>query len=257
MIKRILAIDIGNTAGTAGFYEAGRLIDFKSLKYNSIPKYAIKCLESGRNSHLDIVISSVVPKITTFLKYKLHNIYGIRLWIAGSNLQIKIRHKYINYNRLGIDRKVNIYGATLIYRLPILIIDYGTAITFDYADAKGVFQGGLIIPGPALSYQALLASGAMLPKGRKFPGKSKSFPGRDTVSCLEAGILEGYGAMTDGLIQRFKSKFGPKFRVLATGGLAATIAPYAKGIDTVDPKHSVKSLLALFREHWSRIQRDS
>lgn len=249
MIKRILAIDIGNTAATVGFYEAGRLFGFESLYYDDIPKYVEKITKSGRFYHLDIVISSVFPKTTVFLKRNLQIIKHKTIWVVGSNLPIKIKHKYIDYNKLGVDRKVNIYGATRMYRLPILIIDYGTAITFDYVDAKGVFQGGLIIPGPETAFRALGQRAALLPKQLPLPNKAKAFLGRNTRECMESGILEGYGAMTDGLIQRFRARYGKKLRVLATGGFAETIRPYTKNIDIVDPKHSVKSLLALWRNY--------
>jgi type III pantothenate kinase len=249
MIKRILAIDIGNTAATVGFYEGGRLLSFGSMCYNDIPKYANKLLKSGKNSHLDVVISSVFPKITYFLKCKLQIINGLTTWVVGSNLPIKIRHKYNDLNGLGCDRRVNIYGAVRMYHLPILIIDYGTAVTFDYIDPKGVFLGGMILPGPETAYSALGQRAALLPKGLALPKKARSFLGRNARECMESGILEGYGAMTDELILRFRKRYGRNLRVLATGGFAWMIRPYTKHIDTIDPQHSIKSLLALFREH--------
>ncbi len=252
MIKRILAVDIGNTAATVGFYEAGRLLDFCSLYYNDIPKYVKKLIAGGKKGRIDIIISSVIPKTTDFLKCKLQNNNGLKIWGVGGNMPLKIRHKYSNYKGLGIDRKVNIYGATRMYRLPLLVIDYGTAITFDYIDSKGVFQGGMIIPGPETAYRALGERAALLPKGLGLPRKAKSFLGRSARACMESGILEGYGAMTDGLIQRFRARYGKKLRVLATGGYAGVILPYTKLIDTVDPKHSIKSLLALWREQAPR-----
>jgi type III pantothenate kinase len=248
MIKRILAIDVGNTAATVGFYQAGRLLCFKSMKYGDIPKFSVKLNESGKNSHLDVIISSVFPKITSFLKCKLQCIKGVRICTVGRNLPIKIRHNYRNYNTLGVDRKVNIYGAVRMYRLPMLVIDYGTAITFDYIDAKGVFRGGMIIPGPETAYRALAQKAALLPKRLSFPKKTNAFLGKNTRECMESGILEGYGAMTDELILRFRKRYGKNLRVLATGGFAGVLSPYAKHIDIIDPKHSVKSLLALWRE---------
>jgi len=247
VIKRILAIDIGNTAATFGFYEAGRLLDFGSMKYNAIPKYANKLTSCGRHSHLDVIISSVYPKITYFLKCKLQSINGLKLWVVGGNTPIKIRHKYIKYSNLGVDRKVNIYGAIRMYRLPLLVIDYGTAITFDYIDSKGVFQGGMIVPGPETALRALCQRAALLPKDLPLPRKAKAFLGKNTRECMEAGILEGYGAMTDELILRFRKRYGKNLRILATGGFAEVIRPYTKNIDTFDPKHSIKSLLALWR----------
>ena len=251
MIKRILAIDIGNTAATVGFYEGGRLVDFGSMYYDDIPKYADKLSRNGKNSHLDIVISSVFPKIT----HKLLKSRSVRkeqnIWVVGQGLPIIIRHKYNNYNELGCDRKVNIYGAVRMYRLPMLVIDYGTAITFDYIDSKGVFQGGMIVPGPETAYRALSQRAALLPKKLALPRKTKAFLGKNPKECMESGILEGYGSMTDELILRFKKRYGKNLRVLATGGFSEVIYPYTKHIDTVDPKHSIKSLLALFREHRS------
>jgi len=248
MIKRILAIDIGNTAATIGFYEGGRLMSFGSVYYYDIPKYAKKYLKSGKYNHLNVVLSSVFPKITDFLKCKLQIMKGLSLWVVDGNLKVKLSHKYNDYNKLGCDRKVNIYGATRMYRLPILVIDYGTATTFDYIDGHGVFQGGMIIPGPETAFRALGQRAALLPKKLQLPKKARSFLGRNTRECMESGILEGYGAMTDGLVGRFKMRYSKKLRVLATGGFAETIRPYTKNIDIIDPKHSVKSLLALWRE---------
>jgi type III pantothenate kinase len=249
MVKRILAIDIGNTAATVGFYEGGRLLEFGSMYYNNIPKYALKLSRSGKKSHLDVIISSVFPKITDFLKDKLKSIKGLALWVADCDIPVKIRHNYSAYKNLGVDRKMNIYGAVRMYHLPMLIIDYGTATTFDYIDSKGVFRGGMIIPGPETAYRALGQRAALLPKGLSMPRRAKSFLGRNTRDCMESGILEGYGAMTDELIQRFRKRCGKSLRVLATGGFAEVIRPYTKHIDTIDSKHSIKSLLALFREN--------
>ena len=220
MIKRILAIDIGNTAATVGFYEGGRLMDFGSIYYNDIPKYASKWSRSGKNNHIDIVISSVFPEITSKVKKSLGSKIGQKIWVVGKDIPIKINHKYNDYNSLGCDRKVNAYGATRMYRLPMLVIDYGTAITFDYIDAKGVFQGGMIIPGPETAYRALGQRAALLPKNLRLPSKARSFLGKNTRECMESGILEGYGAMTDELILRFRKRYGKRLRVLATGGFA-------------------------------------
>jgi len=248
MIKRIVAIDIGNTAATVGFYEAGRLIDFGSIYYDDIPKYINKFTKSGKESHLDIVISSVIPEITKKIKSSINPQKGQKLWIAGKNLPIPIRHKYSSFNMLGCDRKVNAYGAVRMYKLPLLVIDYGTAITFDYIDAKGVFQGGMIIPGPETAYRALSQRAALLPKNTPLPKKTKAFLGKNTPECMASGILEGYGAMTDELIQRFRKRYGKNLRAMATGGFATVIRPYTEQIDTVDPQHSIKSLLTLWRD---------
>jgi type III pantothenate kinase len=210
MIKRILAIDIGNTAATVGFYEGGRLIDFGSIYYNDIPKYAIKLLKSGKDSHLDIIISSVYPEITKKVKSSFEAIKGQKIWVVGKNLPIKILHNYNNYNGLGCDRKVSAYGAVRMYRLPMLIIDYGTAITFDYIDSKGFFQGGMIIPGLRLSAESLFRKTALLPQVSI--ERPKHLIGRNTKTSILSGIFFGYGALLDGLIERIceQRKIKPK-----------------------------------------------
>ncbi len=248
MIKRILAIDIGNTAATVGFYEGGRLIDFGSMYYDDIPRYASKLLRNGINSPLDIILSSVFPEITKKVISSVGSQKGLKLWVVGKNLPVLIRHKYNDYNKLGCDRKANAFGVTKMYRLPMLVIDYGTAVTFDYIDSKGIFQGGMIVPGPETAYRALGQRAALLPKDLRLPKRTKSFLGKNTRECMESGILEGYGAMTDELITRFRKRYGKSLRVLATGGFAEVIRPYARLIDTIDPKHSIKSLLALWRD---------
>ena len=252
MIKRIVAIDIGNTAATVGFYETGHLLDFGSIYYNDIPKYIKKWSNCGNKNQIDIIISSVIPEITKKIKLSIGSKKHQRIWVAGKNLPVKIRHKYSNYNNLGCDRKVNAYGAVRMHQLPMLVIDYGTAITLDYIDAKGIFQGGMIIPWPETAYRALGQRAALLPKELSLPRKTKSFLGKNTRACMESGILEGYGAMTDELILRFKKHYGKNLRVLATGGFAEVIRAYTNHIDIVDPKHSIKSLLALWRENTPR-----
>jgi len=211
--------------------------------------HSITLIKSGKNKRLDVIFSSVIPKMTDFLKHKLHSNKSLKIWTVEDNLPLKIRHKYINYNMLGVDRKVNIYGAIRMYRLPMLVIDYGTAVTFDYIDSKGTFQGGMIIPGPETAYRALSQRAALLPRELPLPCKTKIFLGRNTRECMESGILVGYGAMTDELIRRFRERYGKKLRTLATGGYAGVIRPYARLIDIVDPRHSVKSLLALWRDY--------
>lgn len=243
----LILLDIGNTAATCGLYEGGRLLQFTTLLYDEIPKYVHNCAKSGRDVELDIVISSVVPKITSKLKSNLKGPKR-RIWIVGENLPIPVKHRYSRKSTLGIDRIVNIYGALQIYKAPAMVIDFGTAITFDYLSEKGIFEGGMIIPGPELSFQSLLARAAQLPKKVRLPHKAKSFLGTDTLSCLTSGILEGYGAMTDGLIERFKSKYGKDLKVIATGGFACHLKPYVRSFDVLDPQHSIKSLLLLFKQ---------
>jgi type III pantothenate kinase len=243
----LVLLDIGNTAATYGIYDGGRLLSSGSSLYNGIPIIVSKTLRSGRSKDINLIISSVVPKITKKYSKEFAKNKRIKLWIVGKNLPIPVKHRYKSAKKLGTDRLVNIYGALKMYKPPLLMIDYGTAITFDYVAENSVFEGGMIIPGPEISFQSLVNRAAQLPKTR-LPKKAPGFIGRSTYDCMASGILQGYGAMTDGLIERFKSKYGRNLKVIATGGFAGHLKPFVSSFDILDPLHSIKSLLLLYKE---------
>ncbi len=244
----ILLLDIGNTAVSYGKYQGGHFLSFGSFKNYDIPKFIKKYRKSGLNVSFNVVICSVIPQLTLKIKKLISKSISKRIWIVGQNLNPHIKHNYNNTNKLGSDRRVNIYGALRIYRPPFLLISLGTAITADFVSKKGVFEGGMIIPGPETAFQSLLARAALLPKHLEFPKKYRSFLGRSTRDCLETGILEGYGSMLDELIRRFKKQTDSGLRVIATGGLSPVIKLYTKEINKVDPLHTIKSLLLLFKD---------
>lgn len=249
----LILLDVGNTAVTYGIYDGGRLLYSGSSLYNHIPKIVKNWSKSGRdNNSVNIIISSVVPKITPIIRKSIKGNKRVKIWVVRENLPIPIKHKYRNIKQLGIDRAVDIYGALRMYKAPLLILDFGTAITADYVSKKGVFEGGMIIPGPQISFQALIARGALLPKNLRLPRTHKSFLGRNTYDCMASGILEGYGALTDELISRFKKRFGKNLRVIATGGFAEHLKPYVHPFDIYDPRHSIKSLLLLAKDYGLR-----
>ncbi len=249
----LVLVDIGNTSLTTATYHGGRFHSFKDFTHDDFPKFVKKISTSGaKDDCLHIVISSVVPIITSTIAKKVASIPNVKIWIVGRNLPIKISHKYRNIKSLGIDRVVNIYGALRMYKTPFVIIDYGTAITFDYVSSKGIFEGGMIIPGPQIAFQSLLQRAALIPKSITLPKKADNFLGKNTYACIKSGTLEGYGAMTDELINRFKKRYGKKMRFIGTGGFLRNLKPYVKSIDIIDLKHSMKSLLILFKDSQKR-----
>ncbi len=240
-------LDIGNTSITYGLYDGGRLHASGYCLYNDIPKLFKNWQKSGKYNLSDVVICSVVPKVTPKVINRLPKEKGRKIWIVGKNLSIEFPHKYKPFDKLGKDRAVNIYGALRMYKAPFLVLDFGTAIKADYVSAKGVYEGGMIIPGPEIAFQALTERAALLPKKMRLPKTSASFLGTNTYDCMNAGILEGYGAMADGLIARFKEKYGNDLRVIVTGGFATHLKPFTRSMDNVDPLHPLKSLLILFK----------
>ncbi len=248
----ILVFDAGNTAVTYAFYYGGRVHAFGSSSVEGIAKLVqtwSKKIPSGTIHHA--AISSVDPQKTRQLQKIFSAHRQFKVWIAGKNLPVKIQSLYRPAKTLGIDRVVLIHGALAIYKPPFLLIDFGTAITFDYVSKKGIFEGGLIVPGPGISFKALMEKTALLPKNLKFPNSAKSFLGKTTLAGMTSGILEGFGALTDELIERFRNRFGKNLRVIATGGYAETLQRYSRLMDFSDPRLSVNALLLLTKA-WTR-----
>jgi type III pantothenate kinase len=243
----LIALDVGNTAVTAAvFTRNGQPKQLKTFTHIEIPKLITFCSKSGRRGQISFIISSVVPKITAKLKKRLAP--KGRVWVVGQNVIAPIRHRYRHFEKLGADRIVNIYGALRLHGGPCLVLDFGTAITADLISAKGVFEGGLIIPGPELSFQALIRKAALLPKDARLPKNAPAFLGRETYECMRSGIIQGFSSLTDGLIRRFKSKYGKNLKVVATGGFAVHLKPYSRELKTVDPGLTVRSLYLVYRD---------
>lgn len=246
MSNLLLAIDIGNTALSYGLFKNSWLTRSGYVRNGNIPKIAKLLETSGVNSSYDTIICSVVPSLTSKLAKLLKQKWGISPKIVGKNAFPVVKMKYKRSN-LGADRLINVYGALKFYKLPILIIDFGTAITFDYVSKGGVLEGGAIVPGVETAWKALEEKAALLPKSLSIKG-FKRLIGRNTKEAMWAGILQGYGSLTDGMAARFRSLFGPKMVILATGGMASFISGYCSLIDKVDPFHTLKSLCLLFND---------
>lgn len=238
----LLLFDIGNTSVTYGVEKNGQLT-FGGCLFDDIPDFVNKLVKNGNYSHIKAIISSVVPKRTLIL-VKILDVLRVSVFIAGKTLSVPVKSRYAS-KQLGVDRQVNAYGAIQLHQTPALVIDFGTAITVDYVSKKGIFEGGLIIPGPQISFQALWERAALLPKEVRLPTKAKGLIGRNTQDCMNSGILQGYGALTDGLVARFKAAYGP-LKVLSTGGFAKVLQPYSHSLGTLDSYLSIKALSHLF-----------
>ena len=242
----LIAIDIGNSAISYGVFDGQKLVASSFAYSGNIPFLSNKLIKNKMlNPNSLVIISSVVPFLTSKLEKALGKILPPRsLYTIGKNVRPRVRMRY-QRKVLGSDRLVNIYGAIRFYKLPCLIIDYGTAITFDYVSSSGIFEGGLIIPGLEVSSRALQERAALLPKFTKIEPVSE-LVGKDTKSAMCSGLLNGFGAMTDGLVNRFRKRYGARMTVLATGGHASRIADYASSFNHVDPLHTVRSLAFIY-----------
>ena len=199
-----------------------------------------------------VVVASVVPALDQALRVEIKKRFGIRPhFVSGRNIK-GIRVK-VSKAEVGADRVVDALAAYRLYGGPCIIVDFGTATTFDVISAAGEYLGGAIAPGIMLGRDALYERTAKLPLVEiKVP---RSVIGTDTVTAIQSGLVFGYVAMVEGMIQRIKSKIKnqkSKMKVIATGGLAMLICKYAKGVDSVDPFLTLKGLQMIGEEIYGR-----
>ncbi len=244
MRNLLLAIDIGNSALSYAVFQKNRIVRSGHFKSDNIPKIDKLLSKSGVNKSFKVIICSVVPHLTLKLRGMLRQKWGILPIIVAKTTVPTLKMKY-QRSILGSDRLVNLYGAIHLYKAPLLVLDFGTAITFDYVSKSNVFEGGLIIPGVETAWNALMQKAALLPKKLEIK-PFKKLIGKNTKEAMLAGVLQGYGALSDGMIERFKSQYGSKMTVIATGGHAHFISSYSKRIDYVDPYHTLRSLSLIY-----------
>jgi type III pantothenate kinase len=245
--KNTLAIDIGNTNVTIGIFKGTNLLGKTKIPTGSYSSYVrrFKTLIKGSGLELNSVdgaiVSSVVPLALARLMAELRRMSGtIKITIIGRDKKVPIRNRYRIKKEVGQDRLVNAYAAKALYGAPAVIIDFGTAITFDIISKKGDYLGGLIIPGIKLSLSSLYRNTALLPNVEL--KAAASIIGKDTVNSMRGGILFGFAAMCDGLAAQYRKILGKSAKVIATGGNAALIKRYAKSIQHVDEDLILKGL---------------
>lgn len=246
-----LAVDIGNTAITFGIFY-GRDLKKRFVlpakkntskeEYNkSIEKLRLKYrIPAGAVS--GSIISSVVPELTGKIERSIKNIYGIKPKILGKDISVPIKNLYRKPKEVGQDRLVNSYAANIIYGPGDIVVDYGTAITFDIVSKESAYIGGIIVPGIEISLNALIEKASLLPEIDLKNARRTALIGKKTAGSMKSGIFFGFGALTDGLISQLKAelKFNP--RVIATGGYSKIISAYCKSIDLINPDLTLQGI---------------
>lgn len=194
------------------------------------------------------VISTVVPQALFNLRNLSRRYFECEPVIVGENgVDLDIDVRLERPQDAGADRLVNALGARTAYDGALIIIDSGTATTFDIIAADGAFEGGIIAPGINLSMQALHAAAAKLP--RVAIAKPDRVIGRDTVSAMQSGVFWGYIDLIDGLVERIKSEYSAPMTVVATGGVVSLFDGASRTIDHYDPDLTIRGLLAVWRKN--------
>jgi type III pantothenate kinase len=189
------------------------------------------------------VIGTVVPAALYHLRRLCRDWFSVEPLVARSSLDWGFEIRVDNPDEVGADRLLNALAAHQRYQGPLVVIDFGTATTFDVVAADGAYIGGVIAPGINLSIEALHRAAARLP--RIGIGRPQSVIGRSTVPAMQSGIYWGYVGMIEGLVARIQGEFGAKLKVIATGGLAPLLAEGTTVIERIDPDITLDGLRML------------
>ncbi len=193
------------------------------------------------------IISSVVPQSIFNLRNLVRRYMNVEPLVIGEGAKLGIEVRITKPTEAGADRLVNAIGAHLAYPGDLLLIDSGTATTFDIVAADGAFEGGLIAPGINLSLQALHEAAAKLP--RIAIQKPDRVIGKDTVAAMQSGVFWGYIALIEGLVDRIKTEWGKPMTVVGTGGVASLFEGATTSIDRFDPDLTIRGLLEIWRRN--------
>jgi type III pantothenate kinase len=193
----------------------------------------------------DCIISSVVPQSLFNLRKLAQRYFNITPWVVGENTVLGIEVRIDKPKEAGADRLVNAVGAHMAYPGPLIVIDSGTATTFDVVASDGALEGTAIAPGINLSLSALHQAAAKLP--RIAIERPPSVIGKDTVTAMQAGIFWGYVGLIEYLVKAIETEYGQKMSVIATGGVASLFEGATPVIDHFDPDLTLRGLLEIHR----------
>ncbi len=248
----LLAIDVGNTNTVIGCYEGRTLVDdwritTRATRTADELGVLIAQLFAGRRddtSPVDAaIVSSVVPSLTeTFVKM-VERTFDVRCRVVGPGLKTGMPILYENPREVGADRIVNAVAAYDRWPQGLIIVDFGTATTFDVVTPDGEYLGGAISPGVGIASNALFRHAARLPRVEF--ARRKSVIGRNTVASIQSGLVYGYVALVEGLVERMKAHLDFDCAVVATGGLAHRIAKETDIIEHVDERLTLDGLSIL------------
>lgn len=195
------------------------------------------------------IISSVVPQSIFNLRNLSRRYLHVEPLIVGENADLRIAVRIDKPSEAGADRLVNAIGAHIEYPGPLIVIDSGTATTFDIVAADGGFEGGIIAPGINLSMQALHDAAAKLPRIAIQRPERNRVVGTDTVTAMQSGVFWGYISLIEGLISKIKAERGEHLTVVATGGVVSLFEDATTMIDHYDPDLTIRGLLEIHRRN--------
>ena len=237
----LLAIDIGNTNVTLGVFDKEELRATWAIATDikkTADEYAVFLMNLLPREDLtieeidQISIACVVPPLLSTMEDMCSRYFKTTPLVVGPGVKTGVRICTDNPREVGADRIVNVAAAMRLYGGPAIVIDFGTATTFDVLSKTGDYLGGAIAPGIVISAEALFTRASKLPRIELIPPEKAI--GKNSVEAMQAGIMFGYAGLIENLVGRIRKEMGGKAKVIATGGLSAVIASETQVIEIVD-----------------------
>jgi type III pantothenate kinase len=253
----LLCIDVGNTNIVLGIANQDKIVThwrIRTEKEATSDEMGIIVGDLLRSSGImmdeitDIIISCVVPSLLNVLEEFSHRYFRIKPMIVGPGLKTGMPIQYDNPKEVGADRLVNAVAAYEKYHTALIVVDFGTATTFDCVSKDGAYIGGAIAPGIVISCEALFEKASKLPRVEIFT-RPKNVIAKDTISAMNAGIIYGYAGLVDGIVNRIKKVMGPELKVIATGGIAPFIYKESESIDYLEEDLTLEGLMIIHKRN--------
>lgn len=252
----LLAIDVGNTNTVFGLYEGAEMLGSFRISTNAsstsdeigmmiMQYYHFRGYDAKETTA--VIIASVVPPVMYSLTNAIRKYFGINPVIVGEDVDVGVENHYINPREVGVDRLVNAVAAIQKYGAPLIIVDIGTAITFDCIDQNGAYVGGAIFPGIKIAMEALFMKASKLP--RVDIVRTEKAIGRTTVHSMQSGAVRGYVGALIGIIMDMQQELQGETRVVATGGMGRMMAEHCELIDAVDPNLTLEGLRHIYEKN--------